>query len=78
MKTSVSGYREGGYRSYGLELTGPRVPRSTIAVLDYYPKSKRLILSDLAAPSDTENDDLDRAILDYFKTHEQYISKRYC
>jgi hypothetical protein len=68
VKTSVSGYREGGYRSYGLELTGPRVPRSTIAVLDYYPKSKRLILSDLAAPSDTENDDLDRAILDYFKT----------
>jgi hypothetical protein len=59
------------YRSYGLELTGPRVARSTIAVLDYYPKSKRLILTDLAAPgheADAENDDLDLALLQYFKT----------
>ncbi len=61
MKTS-----EIGYRSYGLELTGPRVPRSTIAVLDYYPRSQRLILSDLMMPRDEESD-LDQALVDFFQ-----------
>ncbi len=67
MKSRGSGYKEAGYRTYGLELTGPRVPRSTVAVLDYYPKSKRLILSDLVAPG-AESDDLDQALLEYFAT----------
>lgn len=65
MKTRASGYKEAGFRSYGLELTGPRVPRSTVAVLDYYPKSRRLILSDLIAPGG-DTDDLDQAMLEYF------------
>lgn len=63
--------RELGYRSYGLELTGPRVARSSIATLDYYPKSKRLMLADLCMPGDanSENptDDLDQALIDYFE-----------
>ncbi|MEZ4814666.1 MAG: hypothetical protein R3A80_05605 [Bdellovibrionota bacterium] len=70
MKTRASGYKEAGFRSYGLELTGPRVPRSTVAVLDYYPKSRRLILSDLVAPGgDGEN--LDQALIDYFHSQSQ-------
>lgn len=60
--------REIGYRTYGLELTGPRVPRSTVAVLDYYPKSKRLILTDLVAPG-IETEDLDQALIAYFDAH---------
>lgn len=70
MKTKGSGYKEACIRSFGLELTGPRVPRSTVAVLDYYPKSQRLILSDLSAPgADTE--DLDLALIDFFSEHAQ-------
>jgi len=67
VKTRASGYKEAGFRSYGLELTGPRVPRSTVAVLDYYPKSRRLILSDLVAP-EGDGEDLDRALIEYFNS----------
>lgn len=72
--------RELGYRSYGLELTGPRVARSSIATLDYYPKSRRLILSDLCMPGDSSSDtpleDLDQALIDFFEgqknTHKSF------
>ena len=62
--------RELGYRSYGLELTGPRVARSAVAVLDYYSKSRRLILSDLLMPTD-EDGDLDQSLIDYFHSKEK-------
>jgi len=57
--------KELGYRTYGLELTGPRVPRSAVAILDYYPRSKRLLLSDLMMPQDEESD-LDQSLIEAF------------
>lgn len=77
MKSRSSSTKEAGFRSYGLELTGPRVARSTVAVLDYYPKSRRLLLSDLLVPG-AEVEDEDQALVDYFhkeSTEKQFAKK---
>ncbi|HVJ63916.1 MAG TPA: hypothetical protein VM901_01535 [Bdellovibrionota bacterium] len=49
------------YRSLGLELSGPRTQRTTIAVIDHYPQSQRLVLRDLVTP-EVGSDDPDQAI----------------
>jgi predicted small lipoprotein YifL len=49
------------YRSLGLELSGPRTQRTTVAVIDHYPQSTRLVLSDLINP-ETGSDDPDESV----------------
>lgn len=49
------------YRSLGLELSGPRTQRTTIAVLDHYPQSQRLVLVDLINP-ENGSDDADESL----------------
>lgn len=53
------------YRSLGLELSGPRTQRTTIAVLDHYPQSQRLVLSDLITP-ESGSDDPDQSLKNHF------------
>ncbi len=48
------------YRSLGLELAGAKSDRTALAILDYYPKSQRLILVDVNSSlheTDEENGD---------------------
>jgi hypothetical protein len=44
------------YRSLGLELSGPKNDRSALAVLDYHPKTQKLILVDIETPLSGIND----------------------
>jgi len=55
------------YRSLGLELSGPRTQRTTVAVLDHYRQSQRIVLSDLETP-EVGSDDPDESIVNIFRT----------
>lgn len=62
-----------GYRSFGLELSGPRTHRSAVAVIDFYPRSKRLLLSELSIPGKAYKDS-DEALKEYFITKKKESS----
>lgn len=61
------------YRSLGLEVTGPKNDRTSIAVLDFYPKTERLILVDLEIQlsgfDDTTSDEM------VVKTFDSFIKE---
>jgi hypothetical protein len=51
------------YRSLGLELSGPKSDRSAMAVMDYHPKTQKLILVDIQTElGPQENQSADEAL----------------